>query len=87
MLLTIRSVGTLELIVNDWLHASFDASGVITHWVHARLGRIDLDNLFQLDLASLQFLSPVVALWLACFKKLWLRVLTCVEFSLDIVGL
>ena len=87
MLLTIRSVGTLELIVNDWLNASFYACGVITHWVHARLGRIDLDNLFQLDFASLQLLSPVVALWLACLEELGLRVLTCIEFGFDIVGL
>ena len=80
-------MGTLELIVNDWLHASLYAGGVITHWVHARLGGIDLDNLFQLDLASLQLLRPVVTLGLAGFEELGLRVLTCIEFGLDVVGL
>ena len=80
-------MGALELIVNNWLNASFDAGGVITHWVHARLGGINLDNLFELDLASLQLLGPVVALWLAGFKQLWLRVLTSLQFGLHVVGL
>ena len=79
------SVAAFELIVDDWLGASLDASGVVSHWVHACLGWVDLDNLFQLDLTSLQLLGPVIALWLASFKQFWLRVLTCGKLRLNIV--
>ena len=48
------SVAAFELIVDDWLGASFDASGVVSHWVHACLGWVDLDNLFRFRFISLQ---------------------------------
>ena len=81
------SFGSLELIVNNWLDASFDAGDEVTHWVHACLGWIDLDNLFQLDLASLKFLLPVITLWLARLEQLRFRVLASVKFSLYVVRL
>ena len=73
------SLGTLELVMDNWLGAGLNASNVISHWVEASLGGVDLDNLLQLGLASLQLLFPVNALWLAFFKNEWLRVLSLLE--------
>ena len=39
--------------MNDSLHTSLDASDVVSHWVHASLGRVDLDDVLESGLASL----------------------------------
>ncbi len=63
-----RSLGSLELIVDHWLGACFDTGDIVSHWIKAGFGWVDLNDLFQLGLASLELLFPVLAVWLALFK-------------------
>ena len=60
--------------MNDWLHASFDTSDVISHWVKASLGRVDFDDLLELCLASGKLVLPSFALGLAVLEHQWLGV-------------
>ena len=78
------SVSALQLIVNDWLHACLNAGDVVSHGVHASLGRVDLDDVFQLGLAALQLVLPELALWLAIFNHLVFWVLSFLEHLLHI---
>ena len=78
------SVRALELVVDNWLSAGLDAGDVITHWVKAGLGGVDLNDLFQLLLASLQLLFPSSAVGLAFFQHKWLRVLSLLEHRCDV---
>ena len=73
------SLGTLELVMDDWLGAGLNASNVVSHWVKAGLGGVDLDNLLQLGLASLQLFFPVNALWFAFLKDEWFWVLSLLK--------
>ena len=73
------SLGSLELVMDNWLGTGLDASNIISHWIEASFGGVDLDNLLQLGLASLQFLFPVFAMWLAFFKNEWFRVLSLLK--------
>ena len=70
--------------MNDWLNACLDACNVISHGVHASLSRVDLDDVFKLSLASLEFFLPVFALRLAIFIQLILWVLAFLEHLLHV---
>ena len=73
------SLGSDELVVDHWLDTGLNAGDVVSHWVEASLGWVDLDDLFKLGLASLQLLLPGLAVWLALFEQEWLGVLTLLE--------
>ena len=47
------SVSALELVVNNWLDACLDACDIVSHGVHASLGRVDLDDRLELGLAAI----------------------------------
>jgi hypothetical protein len=81
------SVSALQLVVNDWLHACLNAGDVVSHGVHASLGRVDLDDVFQLCLAALQLILPEFALGLAIFNHLVFWVLSLLEHLLHIAYL
>ena len=59
------SVSALQLVVDSGLSASLDAGHVVSHRVEAGLGWVDLDDLFQLFLASCELVFPVSAVRLA----------------------
>jgi hypothetical protein len=79
-----RSVGALEVVVNDWLHTSLDTGDVVTHGIHASLGRVDLDDVLQLCLAALELVFPHLALRLAIFNHQVFGVLSFLEHLLHI---
>ena len=87
LIITSASVGALELVVNDGLGTGLDACCVVSHWVHTSFSWVDLDNLFQFNLASLQFSLPVFALRLAGLENLRFGILSCSELRLYVVGL
>ena len=66
------------------LSASLDAGDVVTHWVHAGLTWVDLDNDLKSRLATLKLLLPVLALRFAFLEHLWLWVLALVQLGLDV---
>ena len=45
-------MSTLELVMDGGLGACFDAGDVVSHWVHACLGGVDLNNIYKLGFAS-----------------------------------
>ena len=51
--------------MNDRLGTGLNTVDVVSHWVQASLGWVDLNDLLQLSLASLQFILPVLAVGLA----------------------
>ena len=78
------SVSALEAVVDDGLNAGLDAGHVISHGVHASLGRVDLDDVLKLSLASLELVLPELALRLAVFDQLVFWVLSFLEHLLHI---
>ena len=62
--------------MDHWLSACLDTGHVVSHWIEAGLGWVDLDDLFQLGLASLELLFPVLAVWLALFQQKWLWIVS-----------
>ena len=82
-----RSVaGSLEGVVNDGLGAGLNAGHVVSHGVHARLGRVDLDHLLKLSLAPGELVLPELALGLAFFDDERLGVLGVSDHLIDEVG-
>ncbi len=79
-----RSVGALEVVVDEWLHTSLDTGDVVTHGIHASLSRVDLDDVLQLGFAALELLLPEFALRLAIFNQQVFWVLTFLEHLLHI---
>ena len=73
--------------MNDWLDAGLDAGGVVSHWIHAGLSRVDFDHLFEFNLASLQLSGPVFALGFAELEQFRLGVLGSCELGLNEVWL
>ena len=71
--------------MDDWLSASFDASNPVTHWVDARLGWVDLDDVLELLLASVELASPELTVWLALLHDKWLWILTVLKHLVDVV--
>ena len=53
--------------MDNWLSAGFDTGDVISHWVQAGLSWVNLDDLLQLGLASLELILPLLALRFAFF--------------------
>lgn len=80
----LRSVGTLEHVVDDGLHAGLNAGHVVSHGVHASLGGVDLDDLLKSGLAALELALPVSALGLAIFNQQFFWVLTFLQHLLHI---
>ena len=77
------SLGALEAVVNDGLGAGLNAGDVVTHWVEAALGGVDLDDLLKRGLASGQLVLPESALRLALLDNERLGILSIGEHLLD----
>ena len=78
------SVSALELVVNDWLHASLNACDVVSHGVHAGLGGVNLDDVLKLSLAAVQLILPESALGSAIFNHLFFRIFSLLQHLLNI---
>ena len=70
--------------MDNWLNACLNASDVVSHWVHASLSGVDLDDVLKLGLAAFEFVLPELALWLAFFNQHVFWVLTFLEHLLHI---
>ena len=77
-------MGALEAVMDNGLHASLNACDVVSHGVHASLGGVDLDDVFELGLASLELVFPELALGLAIFNQQVFWVLSLLKHLLHI---
>ena len=80
---SIRSVGSLNLVMDGGLGASLDTGNPIAHGVDAGLGRVDLDDLLEGGLASLELIFPVSALRLAQSNDVFFGVFSSFNCLLD----
>lgn len=81
---TLCSMSALEAVVDNGLHAGLNAGNVISHGVHASLRRVNLDDLLELGLASLELVLPEFALRLAVLDHQVFWVLSLLEHLLHI---
>ena len=79
------SIRALKRVVNLRLGASFHACNIVTHWVNASLGWVDLHNHLQLLFAACQLFFPEGAERFALFhhKRLW--VFAFLEHLVDVI--
>lgn len=70
--------------MNDWLHACLNAGDVVSHGVHACLSGVDLDDVYELSLAALELVFPVLALGFAIFNQQVFRVLSFLQHGLHV---
>ena len=79
------SIRALKRAVNLRLGASFHTGNIVTHWVDASLGWVDLHNNLQLLFAACQLFFPESAERLALFHHKRLRVLTLFDHLVDVI--
>ena len=72
--------------MNLRLDASFYTGNIVTHWVDASLGWVDLDDCLQLLFAAIQLVLPESAERLALFENKRFWVLTLFEHCVDVIG-
>merc|ERR1712071_33643 len=82
-----KSFSSLEHVVNQRLSASLDAGHIVAHVVEASLGGVDLNDNFELALATGQLVLPVGAVRLTVLDDGGLGVLTGLEHLLDVIWL
>ena len=70
--------------MDNWLNACLNASDVVSHWVHASLSGVDLDDALELGLAALELALPELALGFAIFNYLIFGVLSLLEHLLHV---
>ena len=78
------SMSAFETIVDDGLHASFNACNIVAHWIKTSLCGVDLDDMFELSFTSGKLIFPVNALGFALFNHEWLGVLAFFQHLVNI---
>jgi len=81
------ALGALKCVVDDWLGASLDASHVVSHGVHARLGWVDLNDLNESSLTAGELVLPEDAGRFALLNDEGLGVLSVRDHLFDEVWL